>query len=177
MIKNPGAKGARDFVAQIQEIKARGGDDVGDLIQAVMEVTGLEDELKNEIDGEDRLTNIRELIASAEGENDLIHYLEEKALINNADMAQGEKVSVMTLHMSKGLEFDYVFILGLEEGLLPHSRSLQNTADIEEERRLLYVGITRARHQAYLSWSRVRALYGRESFQYPSGFIYEIQTR
>jgi DNA helicase-2/ATP-dependent DNA helicase PcrA len=177
MIKNPGAKGARDFVAQIQEIKARGGDDVGDLIQAVMEVTGLEDELKNEIDGEDRLTNIRELIASAEGENDLIHYLEEKALINNADMAQGEKVSVMTLHMSKGLEFDYVFILGLEEGLLPHSRSLQNTADVEEERRLLYVGITRARHQAYLSWSRVRALYGRESFQYPSGFIYEIQTR
>jgi DNA helicase-2/ATP-dependent DNA helicase PcrA len=142
-----------------------------------MEVTGLEDELKNEIDGEDRLTNIRELIASAEGENDLIRYLEEKALINNADMAQEEKVSVMTLHMSKGLEFDYVFILGLEEGLLPHSRSLQNTADIEEERRLLYVGITRARHQAYLSWSRVRALYGRESFQYPSGFIYEIQTR
>jgi DNA helicase-2/ATP-dependent DNA helicase PcrA len=77
--------------------------------------------------------------------------------------------------MSKGLEFDHVFILGLEEGILPHSRSMGDNSEIEEERRLLYVGITRARKQANLSWARVRALYGRESFQYPSGFISEIR--
>jgi DNA helicase II / ATP-dependent DNA helicase PcrA len=175
VLKNPGAKGAQEFLRQLHAIKARGGEHISDLMQAVMDITGLESEIKSEIDGEDRLTNIRELIASAEGQTDLVRYLEEKALINNTDLIPGDKVSVMTLHISKGLEFDYVFILGLEEGLLPHSRSMENTEDIEEERRLLYVGITRARHQAYLSWSRVRALYGRESYQYPSGFLWEIQ--
>ena len=94
--------------------------------------------------------------------------------MNPVDDEPGEKVSVMTLHMSKGLEFDYVFILGLEEGILPHSRSLETTEDIEEERRLLYVGITRARKRAYLSWARVRAMYGREIYQIPSGFLNEI---
>lgn len=174
-VRNPGAAGVRAFADQLQAIRARGGDDVAALMRAIMECTGLEDALKAELDGEDRLANIRELIASAEGATDLVDYLAEKALINSADMTPGEKVSVMTLHMSKGLEFDYVFILGLEEGLLPHARSMQSTADIEEERRLLYVGITRARHQACLSWSRVRAMYGRESYQCPSGFLWEIQ--
>lgn len=81
----------------------------------------------------------------------------------------------MTLHMSKGLEFDYVFILGLEEGLLPYSRSFDFGEAIEEERRLLYVGITRAKKMAFLSWARIRGLYGRETFQSPSGFIREIE--
>jgi DNA helicase-2/ATP-dependent DNA helicase PcrA len=90
------------------------------------------------------------------------------------DEDAGERISVMTLHMSKGLEFDYVFILGLEEGLLPHSRSMDTTTEIEEERRLLYVGITRARKEVLLSWSRLRTLYGREAYQVPSGFLTEI---
>jgi DNA helicase-2/ATP-dependent DNA helicase PcrA len=90
------------------------------------------------------------------------------------DAMGGETVSVMTLHMSKGLEFDHVFIAGCEEGLLPHARSFDEARDIEEERRLLYVGITRARRQVVLSWSRVRALYGREMYQVPSGFLREI---
>jgi len=175
LLKNPGATGAQDFLRQLSQIRERGQGQVSDLMQAVLDVTGLETELKAEIDGEDRLTNIRELIASAEGTSDLMRYLEEKALITGTDMVPGDKVSVMTLHMSKGLEFDYVFILGLEEGLLPHARSMETTDDIEEERRLLYVGITRARQQAFLSWARVRALYGRESYQVPSGFLWEIQ--
>jgi DNA helicase-2/ATP-dependent DNA helicase PcrA len=85
-----------------------------------------------------------------------------------------ESISVMTLHMSKGLEFDHVFILGLEEGLLPHARSMDTSREIEEERRLLYVGITRARREVTLSWSRQRTIYGREVFQVPSGFLTEL---
>ena len=69
-----------------------------------------------------------------------------------------------------------VFILGLEEGLLPHSRSMETSREIEEERRLLYVGITRARQEVTLSWSRQRTIYGREVFQVPSGFLSEINA-
>jgi DNA helicase-2/ATP-dependent DNA helicase PcrA len=106
----------------------------------------------------------------------LTTYLQEKALMTTMDVARGETASVMTLHMSKGLEFDHVFIVGCEEGLLPHSRSYDTTENIEEERRLLYVGITRARRHVVLSWSRVRALYGRETYQMPSGFLREISN-
>ncbi len=175
-LKGKAAAGAADFYKKVMQLKGMEPVmDVGDLIRNIVEIGGLEAALKNEVDGEDRITNIRELQVSAEGSDDLQNWLEEKALMNPVDDIAGEKVSVMTLHMSKGLEFDYVFILGLEDGILPHSRSLDTTEDIEEERRLLYVGITRARKEARLSWARVRALYGREIYQVPSGFIYEIE--
>jgi len=176
VVKGKTAEGLKDFITQTARIKeASSVMDVADLITLTLDITGLRDEIKSEVDGEDRITNLKELVASAYGANSLQDFLEEKSLISNTDRSEGEKVSVMTLHMSKGLEFDHVFILGLEEGILPHSKSMTEDSDIEEERRLLYVGITRARKEAHLSWARVRALYGRESFQYPSGFLNEIR--
>ncbi len=175
-VKGKAAEGLRDFLTQTGRIKEASSNlDVAGLISMTLDITGLKEEIKSEVDGEDRLTNLNELVASAYGATDLQEFLAEKSLISNTDREEGETVSVMTLHMSKGLEFDHVFILGLEEGILPHSRSMTENSDIEEERRLLYVGITRARKQAHLSWARVRALYGRESFQYPSGFLNEIR--
>ncbi len=176
VVKGKTAEGLKDFISQTERIKeASSVMDVADLITLTLDITGLKDEIKSEVDGEDRLTNLKELVASAYGANSLQEFLEEKSLISNTDRSEGEKVSVMTLHMSKGLEFDHVFILGLEEGILPHSKSMTEDSDVEEERRLLYVGITRAKKEAHLSWARVRALYGRESFQYPSGFLNEIK--
>lgn len=176
VVKGKTADALRDFINQTAQIKEASSIlDVADLINMTLDITGLRYEIKSEVDGEDRLTNLRELAASAYGTRDLQEFLAEKSLISNTDREEGEKVSVMTLHMSKGLEFDHVFILGLEEGILPHSRSMTEDSDVEEERRLLYVGITRAKKQAHLSWARVRALYGRESFQYPSGFLNEIR--
>jgi len=168
-------KGLESFGRLYRELTGRVGmGDVALLLRQVVEATGFEDALKAEVDGEDRINNIRELIASAEDWWDIGAYLEEKALMSAVDTDAGESVSVMTLHMSKGLEFDHVFILGLEEGLLPHSRSMDTSQEIEEERRLLYVGITRARKEVTLSWSRQRTIYGREVFQIPSGFLSEI---
>lgn len=178
VVKGAGRKGVEQFISLIREIRSYAGVmDISDLLSAIMEGAGLTQALKAQIDGEDRLTNVRELIASAAGQHDLSKYLEEKALISAMDVDGGDRVSVMTLHMSKGLEFDYVFILGLEEGLLPHARSMNTMLEIEEERRLLYVGITRARKQVMLSWARTRTLYGREVYQIPSGFLSEIQAR
>jgi DNA helicase II / ATP-dependent DNA helicase PcrA len=176
-VKGKAAEGLKDFITQTGKINdASSILDVAGLIELTLDITGLRDDIKSEVDGEDRLTNLRELVASAYGSRDLQEFLAEKSLLSNTDRQEGDKVSVMTLHMSKGLEFDHVFILGLEEGILPHSRSMSEESDVEEERRLLYVGITRAKKQAHLSWARVRALYGRESFQYPSGFLAEIRS-
>ncbi|MGC9323404.1 MAG: ATP-dependent helicase [Desulfomonilia bacterium] len=177
VVKGVRARGVRDVAALIEDFRRQSGEmDIGFMIERIVERSGLKQALEQELDGPDRLMNLQELIASASGQTDLVHYLEEKALMNHTDVDPGESVSVMTLHMSKGLEFDSVFIIGVEEGLLPHSRSLDTTLDIEEERRLLYVGITRARSNVILSWARVRALYGRESFQIPSGFLREIRS-
>ncbi|HPI93972.1 MAG TPA: 3'-5' exonuclease, partial [Deltaproteobacteria bacterium] len=175
VVKGAAAKGVSAFLPLMDGLmKTAARADVSEVLSALVERAGYRDYLLQEVDGADRLLNVRELIASAEGITDLAGYLQEKALLTTMDMKGGETVSVMTLHMSKGLEFDYVFIAGCEEGLLPHSRSFDEAMNIEEERRLMYVGITRARRQVVLSWSRVRALYGRESYQMPSGFLREI---
>jgi DNA helicase-2/ATP-dependent DNA helicase PcrA len=175
VLKGAAARGAKAFVQLMEDLmKAAARADVSGVLSRIVERTGYRDHLLQEVDGADRLLNVKELVASAEGETDLVGYLQEKALLTTMDVAGGETVSVMTLHMSKGLEFDYVFIAGCEEGLLPHSRSFDEALNIEEERRLMYVGITRARRQVVLSWSRVRALYGRETYQTPSGFLREI---
>jgi DNA helicase II / ATP-dependent DNA helicase PcrA len=175
VIKSAAARGAFTFKTLMEDLKKRVGlIDVADMLELIVDRIGFKQYLSQEVDGQDRITNVNELIASASGITDLTEYLQEKALMSSMDLSPGEKVSVMTLHMSKGLEFDYVFIVGCEEGLLPHSRSMDADLNIEEERRLLYVGITRARKQVSLSWARVRALYGREVYQIPSGFLREL---
>ncbi|MEA2101758.1 MAG: UvrD-helicase domain-containing protein [Thermodesulfobacteriota bacterium] len=175
-IKGRTAAGIQEFIQVMHELKDLSRVlNVGDLLLETLEKSGLKTVLKTEIDGQDRITNIHELAASARDDNDLGAYLEQKALMNPTDENTGEDtVTVMTLHMSKGLEFEHVFIMGLEEGLLPHSRSLGEDTGIEEERRLLYVGITRAKIRVMLSWAHVRALYGREHYQIPSAFLSEL---
>ena len=85
-----------------------------------------------------------------------------------------DAVQLMTIHSAKGLEFKYVFMVGMEESLFPHSRSVENINELEEERRLCYVGITRARHKLHLTYTEFRRLYGQDSYNPPSRFINEI---
>ena len=103
-------------------------------------------------------------------------FLEEVALATDLDGVDDkqEAVTLMTLHSAKGLEYDTVFIIGLEEGLLPHSMSVENPAEMEEERRLCYVGITRAKNRVHLIFTRVRRIFGRTQINYPSRFISDI---
>lgn len=128
-----------------------------------------------------RLDNIQELLAVASQFADSRAFLENVALVQDGYLANQEtgeflaqKVSLMSFHSAKGLEFPIVFMVGMEEGLLPHSRSLFSESDIEEERRLCYVGITRAKEKLYFSYARNRFTYGYSSQCTPSRFLSEI---
>ncbi len=133
-------------------------------------------------DGEDRWANLIELreVVDRYGDLDpvdaLDRLLEETALVADQDAYAGDadKVTLITLHAAKGLEFDVVFISGLEEGVFPHARALDDPRQMEEERRLAYVGLTRARHRLYLTHAAQRATWGRSGFSVPSRFLLEI---
>ncbi len=135
--------------------------------------------------GKSRIENVKELRSVAESFPDLVQFLENVALIQDKQMPdnepraksneQNDTVTLMTIHASKGLEFDVVFLVGLEEGLFPHSRSILDPAQMEEERRLAYVGITRARHKLFLSYARSRLYFGTRSNNLPSRFLSNIQ--
>lgn len=128
--------------------------------------------------GESRQENVRELIGVAQGYHDvgLPTLLEEVALISDLDSADfGDNVvTLMTLHAAKGLEFPVVFMVGLEESILPHSRALYDQSEMEEERRLCYVGMTRAREELYMLYTSARSLYGGLQHNIPSRFLGEI---
>lgn len=150
------------------------------LAQSIIERSGYIDELLKTPGNEDRLGNIRELVAQLEefeksGGESLSVFLEQIALLSDVDRFSGDdnRVSLLTLHASKGLEFDVVFIVGLEEKLIPHSRSMDEGM-IEEERRLLYVGMTRAKRRLYLSFAHQRLLYGSVMLNNPSPFLSEL---
>lgn len=137
--------------------------------------------LYNPSDPEDfaRLENIKELKSVAVSFSNLIEFLEQIALVES-EYFEGEKkarghhgVKLMTLHQAKGLEFDCVFIVGVEEGLLPHSRSLDDYLQLEEERRLFYVGITRARKYLYITYTKRRFMFGRRNYAMKSRFLLE----
>ena len=131
---------------------------------------------------EEDLEHVRELLRLAEaftgaGEEGVLEFLEKVTLA--AEEAAGEEseaVRLMTLHNAKGLEFDVVFLVGLEDGLLPHSRSLESGEELEEERRLFYVGLTRAREKAFLSLARRRNLFGSFRDTVPSRFLYDLPS-
>ncbi|HSW78604.1 MAG TPA: UvrD-helicase domain-containing protein [Candidatus Babeliales bacterium] len=128
--------------------------------------------------GEARIENVKELISVAIEYQDagLAGFLEEVALVSDLDTADlgGDAVILMTLHSAKGLEFPVVFITGLEETVLPHSRALYEPAEMEEERRLMYVGMTRAREELYLTYATERNLYGGRQHNPPSRFIADV---
>ncbi|HEY1733913.1 MAG TPA: 3'-5' exonuclease, partial [Acidimicrobiales bacterium] len=151
-----------------------------DLLQAVAERSGYLAELvaerTHEADG--RIENVAELVGVAEEYDDLTELLETVALVSDSDELddQASRVNLMTLHTAKGLEFPAVFLVGLEDGIFPHFRTLAEPLELEEERRLCYVGITRARRWLYLSHAWVRTLWGNTSHNIPSRFLAEVPT-
>ncbi len=126
----------------------------------------------------DRIENVKELLSVAETYNELTleGFLEEVALVSDIDnySADTNAVTLMTLHAAKGLEFPVVFMPGMEESIFPHSRSLFDGEQMEEERRLCYVGMTRARERLILLYANSRLLYGRTDHNPPSRFLLEI---
>ena len=155
-----------------------------DILESILDRTGYLAQLEESTDPQDqaRVENIGELLSVAKDFQDtnpngtVEDFLEQVALVNDVDSFEQEesKVTLMTLHAAKGLEFPIVFLGGLEEGLFPHSRTLMNPEEIEEERRLAYVGITRAEKELYISNATTRTVFGRTSSYLPSRFIDEI---
>lgn len=148
-----------------------------ELIDVVAQTTGYKALLLDGTDeGERRWENVEELKSVATGLSELSMFLEQVALVSDVDNLAEDSgaVTLMTLHAAKGLEFPVVFLVGLEEGIFPHSRSLMEMKEMEEERRLCYVGMTRARERLYLTWARMRLLYGGLQANPPSRFLEEI---
>jgi DNA helicase-2/ATP-dependent DNA helicase PcrA len=181
------------FVAMIDDLRAVAADGAppAAVLEAVLDRTGYLAELAASHDPQDetRADNLRELVAVAgefeasaaavEDAGMLTAFLEQVSLVADADdIPEGEDhggvVTLMTLHTAKGLEFPVVFLTGLEDGVFPHQRSLSEPRELEEERRLAYVGITRARERLYLSRAIVRSAWGAPSHNPPSRFLDEI---
>ncbi len=156
---------------------------MSEFFRSILERTGYLEILQAEHlpESESRVENLKELVnaaAAAEGRGEtLAEFLDRAALVSEADdYDERARVTLLTLHCAKGLEFSTVYLVGLEEGLFPHKLSTQTAADIEEERRLCYVGMTRAKDQLILTWARQRRSFGQESFEgtKPSRFLKEI---
>jgi len=155
---------------------------VSDLVKAAIMDSGYENALKSENndEAEARLENLQELVNAAvdydeEGPQGLRDFIDHSALVADTDQYKGDvPVTLMTAHSAKGLEFPVVFIVGLEDGLFPHSRSLADASDIEEERRLCYVAMTRAEKYLYVTHAVKRRVYGEELASEPSQFLNEM---
>jgi len=154
-----------------------------DLLTRVLEVTGYAAALAQEEshESQDRLENLAELLSAAadyearEDSPSLAGFLDRVSLLSDVDKAKDDApVVLMTLHSAKGLEFDAIFLVGLEEGLVPHARSLARGDALEEERRLCYVGMTRARERLHLTWAQSRSVFGQRRLSEPSRFLLEI---
>ena len=155
-----------------------------ELIDYILNETGLKQELENEktIEAEIRLENLNEFKTVARNFEDkygiisLDEFLDSISLVSDIEEHKDNKdvITLMTIHSAKGLEFDYVFLMGMEETLFPHRNSLLDSEQIEEERRLCYVAVTRAKKKLYLTNARKRMIFGDISYNPPSRFINEI---
>ena len=160
---------------------------VPELILELLETTGYLADLKNEgtVEAESRIENLQELVSAAREflerseDQTLQAFLDSVALIADIDeLAEGSgTVTLMTLHSAKGLEFPVVFITGMEEGVFPHARALTDDGELEEERRLCYVGMTRAKDRLFLSAALSRRLYNSDAFNLPSRFLDELPAQ
>jgi len=171
------------FVKMIEDFKKDIGGEVAPLAERLFVESGLAESLKSE-DAKEKhaLENVKELLNAAHiydqqaQEPSLLDYLQQIALFSDTDTYDESKgcVALMTLHCAKGLEFENVFIVGLEDGLLPHERSAGDEDETEEERRLFFVGITRAKAGLYISCARYRTVRGQMLRTIPSPFLYEL---
>jgi DNA helicase II / ATP-dependent DNA helicase PcrA len=167
------------LLADLRELRAAGEiSGPAALLETILERTGYLAELNAEhtVESAGRIENIEELIGAAREAEDLDAFLEEVSLVADTEEADPDdsKVTLMTLHTAKGLEFPVVFLIGMEDGVFPHLRSLGEPDELEEERRLAYVGITRARERLYLSHAWCRSLWGQTQYNPPSRFLKEI---
>lgn len=147
-----------------------------ELIETILADTGYRASLRDgSPQAEDREENIGSLLSDAQSFASLPDFLEEVALMSSADsQSDGRKVTLMTLHAAKGLEFPVVFMVGMEEGILPHSRVFESPAELEEERRLCYVGMTRAREELHLSYAYSRLQFGQRGYNPTSRFLSDM---
>lgn len=199
MLNTRAEKAIAGFVEMFDELRGRLDDDLGELVEAVLERTGYRRELEASTDPQElaRLDNLNELVsvahefstdrenAAALGPDDedvpdtgvLADFLERLSLVADADEIPEHGagvVTLMTLHTAKGLEFPVVFVTGWEDGMFPHMRALDNPTELSEERRLAYVGITRARQRLYVSRAIVRSSWGQPMLNPESRFLREI---
>ncbi len=173
----------RDFINTIEELK-NSQLPISEIIMQVLNKSGYIQALKNEnsIEAETRIQNIEELVTVANEfekesvENSLTEFLNGISLASDTDNLEDDEnvVTLMTLHSAKGLEYPVIFLAGLEEGIFPGHQSMDNPEDIEEERRLFYVGITRAKQYLYLTFAKRRTIFGSTSYNPPSRFLKEI---
>ena len=153
-----------------------------DLLKMILDESGYSKMIKDkkDLENENRLENLKELLRAMQDYDSLQAFLEHVALATSIDQEwEGEKINLMTMHAAKGLEFEVVFLPGWEEGLFPHQKSLEESGDfaLEEERRLAYVGITRAKREAFISFAMKRAYHGDWNETLPSRFINEISEK
>jgi len=172
--------GVRALTALLDDLRRRqrAGEGPGDLLHEALSATGYRVELETEhsVESAGRLENLDELVGTAREYADVDAFLEDVSLVSDSDQldeASGQVV-LMTLHTAKGLEFPAVFLVGMEEGVFPHLRALSEPDELEEERRLAYVGITRARQRLYLTSAWSRTLWGSTQYNPPSRFVKEI---
>ncbi|MFM7034742.1 MAG: ATP-dependent helicase [Planctomycetia bacterium] len=175
----------------LSRLAADSGDRVAPIIEAVLDRTGyrrmLAEEAEDEQEGEDRLANVEELVTAAQqldesfvrgdgGDDALTAFLETTALVADTDVwdADGQRVALMTFHAAKGLEFPIVYMIAMEDGILPHERSLDHPDQMEEERRLVFVGITRGKEEVHASCARLRDYRGSRRVNAPSLFLTEM---
>ena len=182
------AKSLNQFVRMIKDFQGKIEDlSAAQMLTQVMEMSGYITELqqKGTDEADNRLENISELhnamqqFAEDTEDSTLMKFLENASLASDLDELQEntEKVSMMTLHSAKGLEFPIVFLVGLEQGLLPHSRSLGDVLSLEEERRLCYVGITRAQEKLFLTYAQERFVWGNRETKLASQFLGELPSQ
>jgi DNA helicase-2/ATP-dependent DNA helicase PcrA len=181
-VSGKAATGIMQFLFLLDSVDQLAIDDKpAPLLEALLERSGYLDELRAErtIESEGRLENLAELVGSAQEAESIEQFLEQVSLVSDADEIDGDdsEVMLMTVHAAKGLEFPAVFIIGLEDGVFPHLRAIGEPAELEEERRLAYVALTRAQERLYLTHAWSRTLYGGTQYNPPSRFLDEIPER
>jgi DNA helicase-2/ATP-dependent DNA helicase PcrA len=171
------ARGVATFAGLLDSLAHMLDGSPADVLQAVLDQSGYLAELESEssVDAAGRLENIGELIGSAREFTRVDEFLEQVSLVADTDeLDDDNRVVMMTLHAAKGLEFPYVFLVGMEEGIFPHVRAQSDPDELEEERRLAYVGITRAQQKLHVSHAWSRSLFGSTQYNPPSRFLDEI---
>jgi DNA helicase-2/ATP-dependent DNA helicase PcrA len=171
-------RGIGQFLALMDGLSELVPEGPAEVLQAALDRSGYLDELEAEhtVESAGRLENLGELVGSARDFPTVAEFLEQIALVADTDEIDDDdsKVTLMTLHSAKGLEFPVVFMVGAEEGVFPHIRALTEPEELEEERRLAYVGITRARERLFVSHAWSRTLFGSTQYNPPSRFLAEI---